>query len=804
MQPRNMTSASPPASYFYSPYDSSVGASAGSIRQKEVQRSLSQKTSRESQPLDQFVVKHAPPDVSIRPTSLTDSVDPDDLERQSLKLLILHPNRLEDFYRGSRSPAPQVDIDVTQALPPNFLRFSAWNKPYDTESPETLSEDDPKSSSVRTASIDNDADDESFFDVTTSLIPHLQPSADDHQNTLRERAWQQLRREVETHFSESEFLNSDAFNTALHHWVSQFSCALNPEKITTALRGNAAGIQQADAFLNQLTGFMAKYQVAETLTATNPEKVFEHLDDRCQALQALLVYRHKLVSETTEENYARTVETLDLLIQKTLIQQFGDVLRTKTGLDINRNEPDYEHFSRLADIAGHATPADGLDSYILSEAQNHPSGDLATLISLDAWLTDDNDTPNMVIWSLGAALLPEFNTLDEKFQLSPFRWTPDERDKSDAQESPVPSQKDNHRHVRFKDRSHVIPSQQTESAESPTPIEDITDLQRADLPSHFAVQYFDKLHEIRHRLEQSPQSQTDNHARSLLNEGQMYAQKAVNVKAKMEAFLKENQSEERASEQVQEKLRNYRKAIISHSNSALGYMDSLMDKEHATQLTKEARKKWTSNLSFIKVGLINEKTFLQNHEEYLARTVVKSMQPRRSMAHDKTVHQYRESSSSTLKNKSDKPSVKEPIVSATLTPNSPLRGLPKTSDHISALSALTRHYHQAMEVPFKPPAEFLFALLMMTDPRVMLPLRVRMENEQVPDFMITSWNQRMKEIMLEHCAQRVVSEMNKKMHVQLEETLGDTHPTPFFPKEGLQQKQRKKYFLTYKPWSKNS
>ena len=253
-------------------------------------------------------------------------------------------------YPSTVESLKNTDIDTDTALPQNI--------PSDEESSDS-----------------NDDDDSMFFSVTSTLPVHLKQATTTINQTPREQAWENLEAQIKNQVSpENNWQDNEEFNIALNTWLSHFPCAMNPDSVAKALKESTANTTSPQEVAELFSAFMAKFQAAETLTPEAPEAVFEQFPDPHQALQTLLIYRHKLVSETTDDNYEETVQKLDQLIQDTLHQTYGSQVKVAAGLDIDTQKADYSRFSKISGLAGQRSPADGLDQYIINCAQADPDG----------------------------------------------------------------------------------------------------------------------------------------------------------------------------------------------------------------------------------------------------------------------------------------------------------------------------------------------------------------------------------------------------------------------------------------------
>ena len=237
--------------------------------------------------------------------------------------------------------------------------------------------------------------------------------------------------------------------------------------------------------------------------------------------------------------------------------------------------------------------------------------------------------------------------------------------------------------------------------------------------------------------------------------------------------------------QIQQQIQELGKQAVAYSKGVLGAMDDLIQQqygEEGQQLTGEARAKWLSELSFVKAGLVEGRKFRDTYENQLAMMVVKNLLPRRSQRYGTEIHEYTDIRGT----KKDTGKYTRPLrrsqqeyppVPSYLEKGKKRSGRPKTSDLMSTLSGATRPYHQAMEIDINDPAHFCADMLTVNDPRVMIALRVRMDNENASPLLIESWQDRMREIMLDQCAQRTVMAMNQEVLRNVKSKVGsDRHP----------------------------
>ncbi len=796
------TSSLPAGIHYSDTEEKPVETLHGSIRQQDVKRRLkqgkpSENDLRMSRSLNQFAVGYAPA-LPMQQDGDTENVE------QSLVFMTVRESLVEqaltelrepvdeeenDFFQDLALPAHLAKIDVEAALGPGFLGAAQQYRQQpagdDTETSRAGITEESLISS--TDEEDTDSDNDAFFSLD-SLIPSLvQKKLVEDNLKARKQAWQALsvriRKLHEQGSLHSQNWQDDAnFNTALNKWLEQFPCVLNAQKIAAAIKQTSKTMTNPEDIERLFSGFMNSFQIAETLTPEDPEAVFKQVENDRDAILVLLIFRHKLVHDTPEDNYFDAVSKLDSLINEKLYQQFGAQLKARAGLDINTAEPDYLRFSRLMAIAGHATPVAGLDNCILAQAQDEPDSLLNTLITMDILLAEDGETPNMVIWSLGAALQKDFLAVAQKLGLTHFQDTAKPRDIEPAPAALQRPRLQKHagQHVHFEDQEAVIPGDGARGSLPPELVEDVTPPARSDIASHMSVRYFSQLNEMLHTL-QSEEMASNKENEEIQKAWQSDLDAIAAAQKDLDDYNKQADVMFFLPEKMREQMEGCQNTIQTHAKELVSKVDKQLERmygEKGAALTISARERWIAGLSYVKAGLVNKEQFQQTYEQHLAKTLIKSLRPRLCKLNDTVMRDYTdvrdtpEDQGNYTREPRPSPSVYPPVPSY-LKERGSLRGQPRTSDLMTGIGAHSRPYHQAMEVRLGSAEDFYTDLGMIDDPRVMLALRARMERSGAPQYFKDSWKQRMKEVMLDQCAQALLQGLDRSIGKRVKEKLGD-------------------------------
>ena len=629
--------------------------------------------------------------------------------------------------------------------------------------------------------------------------------------------------------------HSKQINDALLQLTSLYPVVADPAKVADMLKTQveqASSTRKGVASCQQLMG---KFQLADELMKGDLTSL-EQLPDH-DALQILLIMRQQAIRESAG------ADELEKLIQARLMRVHGDQVAKLTGLNTDDKSPDYEHFKQLKETLGAVhqprlkrhekssyvdkqrgisidpnfkhvevelsdkpvvprTIESAVARKLLEHVTTNPTNSLSELIKLDAWLADDSDQENAVIHLVARQITGELKQKGMALGLY------DDTDGTPASGSVNTQSKKGvgpgtKKRVRFSDTPDVVPRANSEKPrDERAVVDDIVELSRD--PASFEIRvYLDCLNKYMQRLElqarkaiyqaRENNGQFTTQGRAVLdelneyrNDVEEYQEHAINIK-ELQWQYKQQLAEGGAKsaqmqalkQEIETKLvdsRNWRSRVLVQLDKALG-------KENRA-LQTEARKQRVSHLPFIKAGLVDKEKFLEFHEDQLAQMVMKTIDVAYSKATGEQLYKLEPSNQPDRDKRSyEVNTFGDKKVPHYLVSSRRKRGIPATSDIMSAVGKASRPYHQAMEINLKDPISFCAKIADVSDPGVMLALRVRMEKEQCQQPMRTNWEKRMKDVMCEYQARQILLCLDHQITADLREKFGlDRKGVPVNPR----------------------
>ena len=561
-------------------------------------------------------------------------------------------------------------------------------------------------------------------------------------------------------------------STALNKVLDHYPAVTNREKVISMLMREVEALEDAEQITTTCQQLLQHFKTAGEVSLDHPEEVFEKGLPDVEALQTLMILRQRAIDNKlgTEEHLAE----IETLMTQELTKRLGPPVAKRAGLGIDPENPDYSRYARLQEASGlfsvpekEAGPgirrevisagkeipikpnfrlgkvpeavsgtearihgADVMGVMAVKYATEHPDGDIAQLMKMDAWLSDDGDEKNLISHLMGKGLEKTFL---EKAEALGFV--------SELQDRPSAAKPKGSKRVMFSDHEGVIPRDQVKLMEAGKEYVHVNDLVKPsrDMMSHISVVYVDRLVQL---------IKMDNE----------YTGRFV---GNLQALAEESLTALPARKQ------EIRKKLMSTLDNIYDVTDQVSSGSTAKYRTNMIR-----SLPYVKAGLLDADATMNMYQTHLENAVVSCLMPLIGKAQKRPVYKYKEEDRVTaevvqkVQNRTRSPVLTrdrngDSSVKPFLVPNRVRRGAPSTPDMLAELSSATRPYHQAMEASLSSQAAFCHSLSQINDPKTMLALRSRMNKEgKNVGLYLDNWGARMGEVMCSFQATQILESID--------------------------------------------
>ena len=680
-------------------------------------------------------------------------------------------------------------VDVEGSL--NFSVPSAFS----LETAEVDEEDTTPTQSLvdRQTTSPDDEDDEMFYSVQEYLSPQvvqqaleqsvaasLMPSSQAHlpPGAPLAQVWSSFNATVVEHLRTQD----GDISTALHKVLDHYPAVTNREKAISMLMREVEALEDAEDITATCQQLLQHFKTAGEVSLDHPEAVFEKGLSDVEALQTLMIVRQKALDDkvATVEHLAKIEE----LMARELTKRLATPVAESAGLGIDPDNPDYPQYTRLQAAAGlFSVPekevgpgirnekilagkkilikpgfnlgkvpemvfgaemrkygADVMSVMTVKYAAEHHDGDIARLMKMDDWLSDDEDEGNQIPYLMGVGLEKAF--LEKAGNLG---FVGDLPEPSPAAKSKRPKR------VMFSDQEGVIPRDEVKLKEAGgkyAHVDDVVEPSR-DMMSHMSVRYVDRLVRVIDELKKSGEQK--NH--QIVHDLRTLAEESLRAGAARKQTIRQE---------------------------LMGRLDKMYDgiDERPVGSWAREREEMVRSLPYVKADLLDADATVRMYQTHLENAVVSCLTPLIGRAQGRPVYKYTEvgamarEDAKAVQQKTKSPvrirdTDKDASVKPFLVPNTVRRGAPPTQDMLKELSFVTKPYHQAMEADLSSQAAFCHSLSLINDPRTMLALRARMGKEgKAVGLYVDNWSARMKEVMCCYQATQILQSIDS--HVQEE------------------------------------
>lgn len=661
--------------------------------------------------------------------------------------------------------------------------------------------------------------------VAMSLMPGTTNNIQPTKSHRLDQVWQQLTSVLEKKEGAEEIKESLLLLT------SQYSAVSNPEKVADMLQtqiNQASSPAEGVASCQQL---MSKFQLASELTEDDLSPL-ESLPDH-DALQVLIIMRQKAVSDGADidelekviqerlmQAHGEKIEAFtgfntdeknpDYEHYRQLQETLGTVSQAEPGwhekssyVDKQRDIPIKADFQdddvNLSDEPVMQRSVEGaITKRVLEHVITAPDDTLSELVKLDSWLADDpsqeNIVTNLVSRQLSDGLrqkgiaLRLFNEKGDDTDLTP---TPSLVSK-ELQSPADPKAK---RRVRFEDQPDVVPRDNfTKPDGKREEVNDIVELSRNTASIEIRA-YLNRLTDYMQWLEveslaaaQHAEQNEGNftmRGKALFDElrnyrsfAEQYRNQAANIRNTQTEYHQNlgrgNDPKSTAMQALQQRIEQAKAKSRQGRMAVLASLDRTFNEEDKTEQS-QARWQKVKDLPFIKAGLVDKDKFLAFHEDQLAQMVMQTIDVSYSkVSPGQETYKLVPANEPDLEGRAHRVDTGgDKDVPPFLVPGRRKRSAPTTSDIMRAVNAASKPYNQAMEIDLENPVGFCADIADVKDPKIMLALKVRMENERCSQPMKENWEKRMKDVMREYQAHRILfcldceikADLNKKHKV---------------------------------------
>ncbi len=519
-------------------------------------------------------------------------------------------------------------------------------------------------------------------------FPQTKPrSADKKKPQSREQAWETLRLKAD-YLSQAGLpaINTRELREELVDWLNFVPLVNHVKKTAEVLIIQISNFCNPIDLMEAIKNFIAPFNgAAELAKYQNDRKPYEYLWAFVQtlkppfrAVQTLLIYRSCLVRNN---NDTLRVASIDKLLSKTLLIAYGPELINEVVKNNKR----------------------GMTFSLWEHIQAFPHSEIATLTSWDAWLSSDDEKPNIVIKLLEKQLRKK---LDSNIHFPGFSKGAEDINTADPAVSP-----------------------------------DISlSSERPDLISHLSHRYLQLLGDVLTRAEQG-ESEGRRYNKQWLKDQTRKARELDKQKYRdaefmlnIDTLLAEEYGQ--AGVQLNKEARRKRWSELSYVKQGL------VDGEKLKSIAENHlyRKTLKSFLPRKSQRYAHEVRQFDDKREDPDADVPhnQSRPPRKSMTHYPPPPDYLERGET-------------------------IRGERRAQYTIKELNQHVYPFHQALEISLADEQLFQQGIKLL-DYKAMVVLKASMDLRGVSAELKSAWETRMQDVLLEHYSQVFISKMNEHLH----------------------------------------